>query len=357
MNDTIKTTEYSAREQNILNILFEGGSMKSSEVFEVLKSHNEKVSLVTVKRALNILQKKNAIVSKGAGRSVTYEITVRGKLFVGIDASLYCDVEPDKRIAQKTYSHELFENFPPTLFTKEELLVLEEATETYRKKTISISDTIRRKEIERLVIELAWKSSKIEGNTYTLLDTEKLLMENIPAEGHDPDEARMILNHKDAFSYVHENTALFKTLSRADIEDVHTLLVKDLGVGKGLRSKGVGVRGSVYRPLDTSYQIGEAVEALCEAVNKLASPYDKALLVLLGISYIQPFEDGNKRTSRLVADAVLLAHQCAPLSYRSVDEVQYRNAMLVFYERNSLVSFRKLFIEQYLFAAENYTVV
>lgn len=357
MNDTIRTTEYSAREQDILKILFEGGSMKSSEVFEVLKNHDEKVSLVTVKRALSVLLKKNAIFSKGAGRSVSYEISVPGKLFIETDASLYCNVEPDKRVGQKTYSHELFESIPSTLFTKEEQSVLEVATDTYRKKSISVSDTIRKKELERLVIELAWKSSKIEGNTYTLLDTEKLLMENIPAEGHDPDEARMLLNHKDAFSYVHENTALFKKLSRSDIEDVHTLLTKNLGVGKGFRSKGVGVRGSVYRPLDTRYQIEEAVEALCEAVNKLASPYDKALLVLLGISYIQPFEDGNKRTSRLIADAVLMAHQCAPLSYRSVDEVEYRNTMLVFYERNSLVSFRKLFIEQYLFAAENYTAV
>jgi fido (protein-threonine AMPylation protein) len=357
MNDTNTTNEYTAREHEILKILFESGTLKSSEVFDVLKNHDEKVSLVTVKRALSVLQKKKAILSKGAGRSVAYEISVPGKLFVGIDASLYCVVEPDKRIGQKTYSHDLFENIPSTLFTKEELFVLEEATDTYREKSISVSDTIRKKELERLVIELAWKSSKIEGNTYTLLDTEKLLLENIPAEGHDPDEAHMILNHKDAFSYVRENTGLFKKLTRANIEDVHSLLVKDLGVGKGLRSKGVGVRGSVYRPLDTKYQIEEAVEALCEAVNRLTSPYDKAMLVLLGISYIQPFEDGNKRTSRLVADAVLLAHQCAPLSYRSVDEVEYRNAMLVFYERNSIISFRKLFIEQYLFAAENYTVV
>ncbi len=88
----------------------------------------------------------------------------------------------------------------------------------------------------------------------------------------------------------------------------------------------------------------------------MKSPYAKALLTLLGISYIQPFEDGNKRTARLMANAILLAHSCAPLSYRSVDENDYREAMLVFYELNSIMPFKKIFIDQYMFAAENYLV-
>ena len=87
----------------------------------------------------------------------------------------------------------------------------------------------------------------------------------------------------------------------------------------------------------------------------METPYAKALVSLLGISYIQPFEDGNKRTSRLMANALLMAYGCAPLSYRSVDENAYREATLVFYELNSIVSFKKIFIEQYDFAAHNYS--
>lgn len=95
---------------------------------------------------------------------------------------------------------------------------------------------------------------------------------------------------------------------------------------------------------------------LTGVIAKVKTPYAKALMALLGISYIQPFEDGNKRASRLMADALLLAHDCAPLSYRSIDENSYREAMLVFYEVNSLQPFKGLFIEQYKFATANYGV-
>lgn len=88
----------------------------------------------------------------------------------------------------------------------------------------------------------------------------------------------------------------------------------------------------------------------------MLTPYSKALVALLGISYVQPFEDGNKRTARLMANALLLAHRLIPLSYRSVDEKQYRDATIVFYELNSIIPFKKIFINQYDFAARNYAV-
>ena len=166
----------------------------------------------------------------------------------------------------------------------------------------------------------------------------------------------MILNHKEAFKFIRENSTIFKELNLAKLEEVHTILVKDLNVNLGIREKAVGVTGSIYRPLDNIHQIKEAITALCGVVNNMSSPYAKALIVLLGISYIQPFEDGNKRTSRLVANSILLAHGHAPLSYRSVDENDYREAVLAFYELNSIVPFKKIFIEQYVFAAENYAI-
>ena len=88
----------------------------------------------------------------------------------------------------------------------------------------------------------------------------------------------------------------------------------------------------------------------------MKSPYAKALIALLGISYIQPFNDGNKRTSRLLANALLLSHNCSSLSYRSVDEDEYRSAILVFYELNSIMPLKQIFISQYIFAADNYAV-
>ena len=233
---------------------------------------------------------------------------------------------------------------------------LDNATAEYMRKTKDLPVPIARKELERLIIELSWKSSRIEGNTYTLLDTEKLILENKMAPGHDKKEAAMILNHKEAFNFIRQNKHQFKTLTKINLEHLHKLLVKDLSVSFGLRHSPVGVTGSTYRPIDNIHQIKEAVELLSDTVAKIETPYAKAFVALLGISYIQPFEDGNKRTARMMANAILLANGRAPLSYRSVDENEYREAMLVFYEINSLVPFRKIFISQYEFAARNYSV-
>ncbi|MBI5734110.1 MAG: Fic family protein [Candidatus Kerfeldbacteria bacterium] len=138
------------------------------------------------------------------------------------------------------------------------------------------------------------------------------------------------------------------------IEDIHRLLTEELGVSFGLRAKKVGVTGSTYIPLSIPTQINEALNDLCKAIEQLETPYEKGLLALLGISYIQPFEDGNKRTARLFANAILLACDSAPLSYRNVDEINYKESILVFYEKNSIIPMRKIFIDQYLFACENY---
>lgn len=124
----------------------------------------------------------------------------------------------------------------------------------------------------------------------------------------------------------------------------------------GLRKKPIGIIGSIYRPLDNIHQITDALEILGKKIAQTPSPYAKSLLALLGLAYIQPFEDGNKRTNRLMANAILLAHNLAPLSYRSVDENDYREAMLVFYELNSIIPFKKILIEQYDFATKNYAV-
>ena len=181
-------------------------------------------------------------------------------------------------------------------------------------------------------------------------------MENKEAVGHDKKEACMILNHKDAFDFIYKNKKLFQTLNRNNLEELHKILVKNLDINIELRKRPVGVVGSKYQPLDNGYQISEAVELLSSAISKTESPFAKALIALLGISYIQPFEDGNKRTARLMANALLLAYGLASLSYRSVDESDYREAILVFYEVNSIMPFKKIFVNQYEFAATNYAV-
>ena len=346
----------SQRQQKIISIFLKKAAMQSSAVHTELVVLGEKVSLVTVKRALSKLAEVKLLTAAGSGRSVIYSLTAAGRVLAEVDAHGYCSIEPDKRYGLKRYNFDLLPAWPPDFFTDDELIVLDNASAEYKIRIKQLPETIQKKELERLIIELSWKSSKIEGNTYTLLDTEKLILENKRAAGHDQKEARMILNHKDAFNFILASAPKFKTITRKNLEELHAILVKDLTVGLGLRAKPVGVVGSIYRPLDNIYQITEAVDALGEAVSRSRTPYAKALVALLGIGYIQPFADGNKRTSRLMANAILLAHGLAPLSYRSIDETEYREAMLVFYELNSARPFKKIFIDQYDFAARNYAV-
>ena len=323
-NDT-NMTDLSQKEKKILAIFLQKKELQSSATHEEMLRQGEDMSLVTVKRALSGLVKKGMLVAKGSGRSVSYELTAPGRVFAEINASEYIAIDPDKRYGLHGYNFGLFSAFPAEIFSAAELDVLHAATAAYKEKAKDVSDAVQKKELERLIVELSWKSSKIEGNTYTLLDTENLLLKNTPAPGKTEAETRMILNHRDAFNFVHTNKNLFAELTQRNIEELHRLLVKDTGVGFGLRKSPVGVSGSIYR-------------------------------ALLGISYIQPFEDGNKRTGRLAAGAILMAHGCAPLSYRSVDEEAYREATLVFYELNSIGPFKKIFIEQYDFSARNYAV-
>ena len=344
------------KQKIILAIIIENGLMSSSAVHSAMLKIGKEISLVTVKRALSEMATLKLLKISGSGPSTGYEISELGRILFPIDAKKYCAIEPDKRFGLSRYNFNLLSSLSFDVFDKSEIQSLKVATAKYKKRTKDLSNVIQKKELERLVIELAWKSSKIEGNTYTLLDTEKLILENKEAHGHDKKEAFMILNHKDAFDFIYQNKEFFQTLNRKNLEKLHEILVKNLDINIELRQRSVGIIGSKYQPLDNGYQIAEAVDHLSVAISKIESPYAKALIALLGISYIQPFEDGNKRTARLMANALLLAYGLTPLSYRSVDENDYREATLVFYELNSIISFKKIFINQYEFAATNYAV-
>ena len=344
------------RQQSILKIILEKGRLQSSEVHEELTKRGEDISLVSIKRALSSMAKDGALTSIGLGRNTSYEISTIGRVFTDIAEKGYTGIEPDSRFGLDNYNFNLFPEFPTEIFSENEISDLNIATKEYHQKSRNLSSVLGDKELQRFVIELSWKSSKIEGNTYTLLDTERLIKDEIEAPGHAKDEARMILNHKDAFLFVRENEQEYQAFNLRNLEELHGILIKGLGVNKGIRKGLVGITGSKYKPLDNVFQIREAIESLGEAISRAKTPYDKALLALVGISYIQPFEDGNKRTGRLMANALLLSHGYAPLSYRSVNEDDFKGSILVFYETNSVISFKQIFKEQYIFAAEHYAV-
>jgi Fic family protein len=311
-------------------------------------------SPATLRRDMNALIGAGFFLQHGERKSTKYELALHGQLFAPIDAHEYCGLEVDSRPGNTSYNFELFPSISLSLLSEEERTELSQGTELFVQSGEGASQTICTKELERFVIELSWKSSKIEGNTYTLLDTEILLKDGVEAEGRSREEAVMILNHKRAFDFILERRTDFAEPTLCKVQDLHRLLVEELNISTGLRSRLIGITGSVYRPLQVPTQIEEACGELFHAVKRLRDPYSQALLLLAGLSYIQPFEDGNKRTARLTANALLLAANCAPLSYRSISEVEYREAVLAFYERNSILPLKKLFLQQYLFACENY---
>lgn len=327
------------------------GRMYAAE--DIARSFEVSPSPATLRRDMQVLEGLAFVERQGQRRGTRYGKTFLGAFMTPANAHAYFQKETDQREGLERYVHGIWDATVPHFFSQAEIDSLDAATKQYIDRSAAASEGVRAKELERFVIELSWKSSRIEGNTYTLLDTERLLREGIEAPGHTQEEARMILNHKKAFQYVLERKAQ-PVSNKRFIEDVHALLVEDLGVTRGFRKGAVGITGSSYRPLDVPSQLEEAIEALCKAASASADAYSRALLMLVGISYIQPFEDGNKRTARLIANASLLADGRAPLSYRSVDEVAYRESMLTFYEQLSFMPMKKVVAEQYRFACGQY---
>lgn len=341
------------RQVEILEFMSWGRDYALRDFLQIFKSE-EAPSPATLRRDLSHLCELNFLILKGNKKSAVYSLTIYGLLNNPINPKRYSAVDLDLRSGSKNFNFELFNKIEKSFFNTDELKKLTDATRKFRLSAEGASEIIRKKETERFIIELSWKSSKIEGNTYSLLDTERLLREGIEAQGHSKEEATMIINHKRAFQYILENLKIYKSPTITQISNIHALLTDELRISSELRNRPVGITGSIYRPLGIVSQIEEAMAELFKTINRLEDNYSKAFILLIGIAYIQPFEDGNKRTSRLSANSVLLAHGCAPLSYRSVDEISYKESMLVFYEKNSIVAIKEIFIDQYIFACENY---
>ena len=315
-----------------------------------------KGSDATLKRMIAAGIKAGDIVAEGKARATRYRLSPQAQLLMPLNLDTYFALEVDERQVQSSYNFELINGLlaETRLFSDKDQVHLDALQEEFRQHISELTDNEYRKEMERLGIDLSWKSSQIEGNTYTLLETERLLRESKTAEGKSKEEAVMLLNHKDAMSFVLDNPDYLKELTVSHIEDIHQLLTKDLSIDKGLRRHRVGITGTNYHPLDNEFQIREAMREACELINSKSNIFEKALLTLVLLSYIQPFSDGNKRTARITSNAILIANDYCPLSFRSVDSIDYKKAMLIFYEQNSLYAFKQIFMEQFEFAVKEY---
>ncbi|MCF7830647.1 Fic family protein, partial [Candidatus Gracilibacteria bacterium] len=300
-----KTNE---RQNIILKHLCKGTSLSISEISNLIKD----ISKITFNRDLSSLLEFGFIKKIGKGRSTKYSLSEKYNLIKEINSNEYFQKEVDQRITNRNFQWDILENMKNFISDKT-LDLLEANNKKYLKRIQRTSKTILQKEYERLTIELSWKSSHIEGNTYSLLETEDLIKNHQEAKGHSKEEANMILNHKEAFEIIRKNKSDFKKLNVMNIENIHAILTRNLKVSKGIRKTGVGIIGTNYKPIDNQHQIREALELACQTINKISNPFEKALASIVLISYIQPFEDGNKRTARLIGNAILITYNKCPL--------------------------------------------
>ncbi|NLR62235.1 cell filamentation protein Fic [Chitinophaga polysaccharea] len=342
-----------SQKEEILQFLADNPSLSSKEIYDTI---NTNIAYATVKRILTQLLDENLIVKEGQGKGTRYLISPSYQLLYPVNIDDYFKLEQDERSIKKDFNLSLINNILANamLFTIGEQQQLKTLQEKFTQNVANLSPTEFDKEQERLAIDLSWKSSQIEGNTYSLLETERLLKEKETAEGKPKDDATMLLNHKEALNFIIEHPDYVVPLTTSRLEDIHSILTRDLGVNRNIRSGRVGITGTNYRPLDNEHQIREALDDMCKLINAKENVFEKALLALVLLSYIQAFADGNKRTARIISNAILIAHQYCPLSFRTVDSVDYKKAMLIFYEQNNISAFKKIFIEQFEFAVNTY---
>ncbi len=323
---------------------------------EILQGVENKKSLATIKRILTKLIGERLIISTGKGKATKYQISTVYKLFDPVDIERYYEKEIDERVINQNFNFSLVTDILPTinLFSEDEIDKLASLQNQFTKNISELSELEYKKELERLAIDLSWKSSQIEGNTYSLLETERLLKEKETASGKSKEEAAMLLNHKEAIDFIVKKPDYLFPLTISKIEVIHSILTKDLAVDRNIRKRRVGITGTNFQPIDNEFQIKEALTETCNLINNKNSVFEQALLTLVITSYIQPFIDGNKRTARIVSNAILINNKYCPISFRTVDSVNYKKAMLLFYEQNNITAFKKIFIEQFEFAVNTY---
>lgn len=214
--------------------------------------------------------------------------------------------------------------------------------------------------LQRLLIDLSWNSSRLEGNTYSLLDTQQLISEGKAAHNKSAMEAQMILNHKDAIEFI-VRSADDIGFNRYTITNLHALLSNNLladpGASGRLRAFGVGIGNSVYTPLSIPQQIEEMFEIMLDKAREITDPFEQAFFIMVQLPYLQPFDDVNKRVSRLAANIPLNRLNLAPLAFVDVPEDMYVKGMLGVYELNRVELFKDVFMWAYERSALRYAAL
>jgi hypothetical protein len=220
--------------------------------------------------------------------------------------------------------------------------------------------TYAKQVLNRLLIDLSWNSSRLEGNTYSRLDTKRLIDFGEEAQGRDRLEAQMILNHKDAIEFL-VNSADEIGFNRYTILNLHGILAQNLlqdeGAAGRLRYISVGIERSAFHPLEVPQLIEECFNQILATAAAINDPFEQAFFIMVQLPYLQPFDDVNKRVSRLAANIPFIRHNFSPLSFTEVPRALYIDAVLSVYELNQVDLLKDVFLWAYNRSAEQYAAV
>ena len=312
------------------------------------------VSGPTVWRALKKLVDKGRLEVSGKARATGYSLAGAAVVRAYLQT-------PYIRRRPATYNKEFVDRYIP-----DKTFYLGEADrqrlhEAGRPEPVPLpAGTYARRILERLLVDLSWASSRMEGNTYDILQTERLIRFGEEASGKDRKEALMILNHKEAIQYVVDNLGDI-TISRPDVFSIHALLsgglLADPAMAGRLRRMPVGISYSSYKPLDDQYEIEEEFDILIQKSAAITNPFEQSFFLLVHIPYLQAFADINKRTSRIASNIPLLKADLAPMSFLTMDDGNYIDGLIGIYELNNVSLLREVYIDAYLTSAENYRVL
>jgi Fic family protein len=347
------------------------------QIIKILSGLKEPVDFKTIQSTLNYAYAERTLRRWLSELSELGEIkktgAKRGTRYQSIDNQLPAQVEHDSEDFQKylgsaarqaiefvkqpifnrplvAYNDEWLSSYQPNITyylsadVRSELMALGKGEAKYER-----AGTYARQVYNRLLIDLSYNSSRLEGNTYSLVDTEKLIIEGLEREGKLDEERVMILNHKEAIRYLVEHAEKIE-IDPTEICTLHYLLADGLvqpEYAGHVRDGGVRIGSSTYHPLENPQHLVDRLDLICQKAAAINDPFEQSVFLLAHIAYLQMFIDVNKRTSRLSANISLIKNNLVPLSFNDVDKAYYANAMIAIYELNNINALVDIFCFSY----------
>jgi len=314
----------------------------------------------SVRRWLAEMVKTGHLKRSGEKRGTQYQVSQRNEF--PSPANNRCFSAPSLRVIEQV--RRPFQERAPVAYEEQWLHAYKPNTTFYlplnvreqlhqagkRSKQEADAGTYARQIFNRLLIDLSYNSSRLEGNTYSLLDTQRLLLEGKGAEGKLDEEKIMILNHKEAIRYLVDSARKLEITAKT-ICNIHYLLSDELieksYAGKP-RDTGVRISGSTYIPSEDPKHLQQQLERIAKKAALIQDSYEQSFFLLVHLSYLQAFLDVNKRTARLCANIPLLVHNLVPLSFNDVDRDDYTSAIIAIYELHDVRPLIDIYVFSYL---------